>query len=91
VGGYSTLKTEVIFVLGNVYSVMVSRIICSGVAGGIEQLALLFGNDYLSVSSMLTYVLMLCSCSSKNTVSYGGKGSNGHCSSRWNTGIHPCF
>lgn len=67
------------------------RIICSGVAGGIEQLALFFGNDYSSVSSMLTSVLMLCSCSSKNTVSYGGKGSNGHCSSRWNTGIHPCF
>ena len=46
--GCSTLKTEVIFVLENVYSAMVSRIICSDVAGGIEQITLFFVSDYLS-------------------------------------------
>jgi len=49
VEGCSTLKTEVIFVLENVYSAMVSRIICSDVPGGIEQIALFFVNDYLSI------------------------------------------
>jgi hypothetical protein len=48
VEGYSTLKTEVIF-SENVYSAMVSRIICSDVAGGIEQIALFFVNNYLSI------------------------------------------